>query len=94
MDSDGRLGCEEFVLAMHLCEQASTGIAPPTVLPSDLIPPSFRRGGRTSSRTTSISSQGSAPVDQDLASSISQSNKHVSILCIFLINFIFALRYI
>ncbi|KAJ8922264.1 hypothetical protein NQ315_004202 [Exocentrus adspersus] len=23
MDSDGRLGCEEFVLAMHLCEQAS-----------------------------------------------------------------------
>lgn len=58
MDSDGRLGCEEFVLAMHLCEQASLGTPPPTALPLDLIPPSFRRV----TRTASVSSQGSANV--------------------------------
>lgn len=69
MDSDGRLGCEEFVLAMHLCEQASLGNLPPTVLPSDLIPPSFRRVGRTAS----VSSQGSAPPDHDAGSNISQN---------------------
>lgn len=69
MDSDGRLGCEEFVLAMHLCEQAAIGNLPPTVLPADLIPPSFRRVGRTAS----ISSQGSAPQEQDAGSSVSQT---------------------
>ncbi|XP_056641885.1 intersectin-1-like isoform X1 [Diorhabda sublineata] len=70
MDSDGRLGCEEFVLAMHLCEQASLGHPPPTKLPPDLVPPSFRR-----TRTTSVSSQGSgAPVDQDPASTLLQQN--------------------
>lgn len=65
---DGRLGCEEFVLAMHLCEQASLGTPPPTKLPPDLVPPSFRR-----TRTTSVSSQGSAPADQDPASTLLQS---------------------
>lgn len=70
MDSDGRLGCEEFVLAMHLCEQAAIGNLPPTVLPPDLIPPSFRRGPRTAS----ISSQGSVhQIDQDPASTLPQS---------------------
>ncbi|XP_050500255.1 intersectin-1-like isoform X2 [Diabrotica virgifera virgifera] len=69
MDADGRLGCEEFVLAMHLCEQASLGHAPPSRLPPDLIPPSFRR-----TRTTSISSQGSAPIDQDPASTLLQNS--------------------
>ncbi|KAJ8949977.1 hypothetical protein NQ318_002386 [Aromia moschata] len=70
MDSDGRLGCEEFVLAMHLCEQASLGTPPPTKLPLDLIPPSFRRGARTAS----ISSQGSAAPDQDPASTLLQNS--------------------
>lgn len=66
MDSDGRLGCEEFVLAMHLCEQAAQGTAPPVTLPPDLIPPSFRRG----TRTNSVSSQGSGIVELDPASSL------------------------
>lgn len=66
MDSDGRLGCEEFVLAMHLCEQAAQGIQPPSPLPADLIPPSFRRGVRTAS----ISSQGSGQIEQDPASTL------------------------
>ncbi|CAH0548139.1 unnamed protein product [Brassicogethes aeneus] len=70
MDGDGRLGCEEFVLAMHLCEQAATGNLPPTKLPLDLVPPSFRKV-----RTSSVSSQGSAaPVDQDPASTLLQNS--------------------
>ncbi|XP_017772546.1 PREDICTED: intersectin-1 isoform X2 [Nicrophorus vespilloides] len=79
MDSDGRLGCEEFVLAMHLCEQASLGTMPPTALPPDMIPPSFRRMPRTVSRTASISSQGSgqpeAAVDLTLISQNSFEDK-------------------
>ncbi|XP_025833067.1 intersectin-1 isoform X2 [Agrilus planipennis] len=70
MDSDGRLGCEEFVLAMHLCEQAQQGIQPPTELPPDLIPPSFRKGPRTNS----VSSQGSAQPEQDPASTLLTSS--------------------
>lgn len=72
MDKDGRLGCEEFVLAMHLCEQAQTGIHPPTKLAQDLIPPSFRR----TARTASVSSQGSTVnADQDPASTLQQQGK-------------------
>ncbi|RXG67148.1 Intersectin-1 [Armadillidium vulgare] len=54
VDNDGRLSCEEFVLAMFLCEQAKAGKSVPSVLPADLIPPSLRR-----SRTSSIVSLGS-----------------------------------
>nr|XP_026483153.1 intersectin-2-like [Vanessa tameamea] len=43
LDSDGKLGCEEFVLAMYLCERATQGEQPPAKLPPDLIPPTFRR---------------------------------------------------
>ncbi|XP_034243922.1 intersectin-1 isoform X2 [Thrips palmi] len=43
MDSDGRLSCEEFVLALHLCDMAKAGEKIPAALPLDLIPPSFRR---------------------------------------------------
>lgn len=70
MDADGRLGCEEFVLAMHLCEAAQAGTPPPTKLPPEMIPPSFRR----TTRTASISSQGSnVHTDQDPASTLLQS---------------------
>lgn len=53
MDSDGRLGCEEFVLAMHLCDMATAGEAISPNLPVDLIPPTFRR-----QRQSSVSSIG------------------------------------
>ncbi|CAH0730867.1 unnamed protein product, partial [Brenthis ino] len=43
LDSDGKLGCEEFVLAMYLCERATQGEAVPAKLPIELIPPTFRR---------------------------------------------------
>ncbi|XP_015921274.2 intersectin-1 isoform X1 [Parasteatoda tepidariorum] len=55
IDGDGRLSCEEFVLAMHLAESVKSGEALPGVLPNDLIPPSHRR-----KRSTSIQSTGSA----------------------------------
>ena len=40
---DGRLSCDEFVLAMHLCDIARAGEKLPDVLTQELIPPSFRR---------------------------------------------------
>lgn len=72
MDTDGRLGCEEFVLAMYLCEMASQGDPIPTVLPADLVPPSFRKSSRhgsvsgvVSSRHGSVSSQGASVAESD-----------------------------
>lgn len=72
MDSDGRLGCEEFVLAMYLCDMAAQGDPIPTILPLELIPPSFRKGSRqgsitgvvAGSRHGSVSSQGVASVSE------------------------------
>ncbi|XP_026472159.1 intersectin-1 isoform X2 [Ctenocephalides felis] len=65
MDNDGKLGCDEFVLAMFLCDQALAGEKVPSVLPSSLIPPTFKRTllsrhnslvGQTASATGSPSS--------------------------------------
>ncbi|KAB7507401.1 Intersectin-1 [Armadillidium nasatum] len=80
VDNDGRLSCEEFVLAMFLCEQAKAGKSVPSVLPADLIPPSLRR-----SRTSSIVSLGSvgagtpgealSPTSAQLISDVSFENK-------------------
>ncbi|XP_032679451.1 intersectin-2 isoform X3 [Odontomachus brunneus] len=48
MDSDGRLGSEEFVLAMHLCDVAKAGEKILPTLPPELIPPTFRRQRQSS----------------------------------------------
>ncbi|XP_053622758.1 intersectin-2-like isoform X2 [Plodia interpunctella] len=48
LDCDGKLGCEEFVLAMYLCEKATQGEPVPAKLPPELIPPTFRRESVTS----------------------------------------------
>ncbi|XP_068627180.1 intersectin-1 [Battus philenor] len=48
LDADGKLGCEEFVLAMYLCERATHGDPVPAKLPPELIPPTFRRESVTS----------------------------------------------
>ncbi|CAG0883810.1 unnamed protein product [Darwinula stevensoni] len=45
VDGDGRLTCEEFVLAMHLTDVVKRGETLPVKLSLDLIPPSFRRPG-------------------------------------------------
>ncbi len=42
IDNDGKLTCEEFVLAMHLVDNAKMGQMPPAKLPPDLVPPSYR----------------------------------------------------
>ncbi|XP_026300046.1 intersectin-1 isoform X8 [Apis mellifera] len=60
MDSDGRLSCDEFVLAMHLCDIAKIGEKIPNTLPTELVPPAFRRQ-RQSSLT--LSQSGTENVD-------------------------------
>ncbi|KAK6622584.1 hypothetical protein RUM43_008426 [Polyplax serrata] len=42
-DSDGLINCEEFVLAMHLCDAAKEGRPVPSTLPVELVPPAQRR---------------------------------------------------
>jgi intersectin len=81
-DSDGRLGCEEFVLALYLCEMVATGKTLPAELPQDLIPPSFRKapsrhGSVVNSRHGSVSSQGNVSLhgDFDPALGMSQGKK-------------------
>ena len=49
VDGDGQLSCEEFVLALYLCEVTKAGAALPAVLPAKLIPPSQRRQSRSGS---------------------------------------------
>ncbi|CRL03448.1 CLUMA_CG016510, isoform A [Clunio marinus] len=79
-DADGRLGCEEFVLALYLCEMYMTGKQIPVELPADLIPPSFRKipsrhGSVVNSRHGSVSSQGAVSAhDIDAAAGMSQSS--------------------
>jgi intersectin len=71
LDADGRLTCEEFVLALYLCELYSTNKPVPTELPPELIPPTFRQIKNASSRTGSVvnsrhgsvSSQGAGEAD-------------------------------
>ncbi|XP_077973395.1 intersectin-1-like isoform X1 [Styela clava] len=43
IDKDGKLTQEEFVLAMHLTDQAKSGAILPNLLPPNLMPPSYRR---------------------------------------------------
>lgn len=69
-DADGKLGCEEFVLALYLCEMVATGKPIPAELPPELIPPSFRKmpsrhGSVANSRHGSVSSQGAVSTHSD-----------------------------
>lgn len=57
MDADGKLSCEEFVLAMHLCDLARSGEKIPVPLPPDLIPPTLRR-----QRQNSVNSEQGDPL--------------------------------
>lgn len=82
MDTDGRLGCEEFVLAMYLCDMALQGDPIPTTLPPDLVPPSFRKSSRhgsitgiVSSRHGSVSSQGATVAESDPSAGLPGQSK-------------------
>ncbi|XP_058980761.1 intersectin-1 isoform X2 [Musca domestica] len=78
LDTDGRLSCDEFILAMFLCDKAMNGEKIPATLPADWIPPSFRKnksrqgsvsgpisrpGSQPGSRHASVSSQGAGDAD-------------------------------
>lgn len=84
MDSDGRLGCEEFVLAMYLCDMAAQGDPIPAKLPPDLVPPTFRKGvsrhgsivGVGSSRHGSVSSQGASVAESDPSAGLPGQSKY------------------
>ncbi|XP_017082491.1 intersectin-2 isoform X3 [Drosophila eugracilis] len=77
IDGDGRLNCDEFILAMFLCEKAMGGEKIPVTLPQDWVPPNLRKiksrpgsvsgvvsrpGSQPASRHASVSSQGGAGV--------------------------------
>nr|XP_016936173.1 intersectin-2 isoform X2 [Drosophila suzukii] len=81
IDGDGRLNCDEFILAMFLCEKAMGGEKIPVTLPQDWVPPNLRKiksrpgsvsgvvsrpGSQPASRHASVSSQGGVgAVDAD-----------------------------
>lgn len=64
VDSNGRLTCEEFVLAMHLCELAKAGEPLPASLPYELVPPSHRRKATRSASVISAGGVLSGPVTE------------------------------
>ncbi|XP_037882780.1 intersectin-1 isoform X1 [Glossina fuscipes] len=72
LDCDGRLSCEEFILAMFLCDKAMNGEKIPPALPVDWIPPSFRK---SKSRQSSISGPGSRPGSQPVSRHASVSSQ-------------------
>lgn len=63
VDADGRLTCEEFVLAMHLIDKAKNDEPLPTKLPPDYIPPSYRRSSVHSLSHSSSAEDNSAEMD-------------------------------
>lgn len=92
VDGDGRLSCDEFILAMFLCEKAMAGEKIPVTLPLDWVPPSLRKiksrpgsvsgvssrpGSQPASRHTSVSSQG-AISDADPAAGLPQSKQEIT----------------
>ena len=43
IDHDGKLSCDEYVLAMHLADMSRGGQPLPAKLPPDLVPPKYRQ---------------------------------------------------
>ncbi|XP_054653972.1 intersectin-1 isoform X5 [Dunckerocampus dactyliophorus] len=71
IDQDGKLTAEEFILAMHLIDMAMSGLPLPPVLPSDYLPPTFRRV-----RSDSVQSdQKSVPEEAEEEAESSQEKK-------------------
>jgi hypothetical protein len=58
VDGDGQLSCEEFVLALHLCELTKAGNPLPATLPPKLIPPTQRRASLASLGSGGLGSGG------------------------------------
>lgn len=62
IDGDGQLTCEEFVLAMYLCDSAKAGKEIKSPLPPELLPPTFVKKSRQNSITSPGSVENGAPV--------------------------------
>ena len=62
MDVDGRLSCDEFILAMHLCDMARAGDKVPDVLPPELKPPQVRRGSIVAAGAAAGAAQVTSPL--------------------------------
>nr|NP_001246118.1 dynamin associated protein 160, isoform D [Drosophila melanogaster]AFH03792.1 dynamin associated protein 160, isoform D [Drosophila melanogaster] len=91
IDGDGRLNCDEFILAMFLCEKAMAGEKIPVTLPQEWVPPNLRKiksrpgsvsgvvsrpGSQPASRHASVSSQsGVGVVDADPTAGLPGQNK-------------------
>lgn len=66
VDADGRLTCEEFVLAMHLIDRARMNEVLPTKLSLDLVPPSYRRTSTSGTLSHTSSVEDNPPEMSDL----------------------------
>ncbi|XP_075677033.1 dynamin associated protein 160 isoform X2 [Dermatophagoides pteronyssinus] len=76
VDTDGRLTCEEFVLAMYLVDKAKRQESLPAKLPPDLVPPSYRRSGSgTLSHTSSLDDPSSEHNDLSMGNKSSFEDK-------------------
>ncbi|CAE1260660.1 unnamed protein product [Acanthosepion pharaonis] len=64
VDSDGKLSCDEFCIALHLIEVARTGQPLPNKLPPSLHPGNMSRGSRSSSLSGPSGSQPGTPGPQ------------------------------
>ncbi|CAI9736025.1 intersectin-1 isoform X8 [Octopus vulgaris] len=64
VDSDGKLSCDEFCIAMHLIDVARTGQPLPAKLPPSLHPSTSNRGSRSSSLSGPSGSQPGTPGPQ------------------------------
>lgn len=68
IDSDGQLSREEFILALHLTNHVRSGKPLPSELPSELVPPSYRRTSSVSSSSSiqpAVSSSAPVPIPTD-----------------------------
>jgi hypothetical protein len=70
---DGRLSCDEFVLAMHLCDVVRAGDKLPDVLPQELVPPTFRRPSLPVTAGSLISPKGASTPESNAQSLIASS---------------------
>lgn len=73
IDMDGRLSCDEFVLAMHLCDVVRAGDKLPEILPQDLVPPNFRRPSLPATAGSLVSPKGASTPESTMQGSIATS---------------------
>lgn len=74
-DKDGRLSCDEFVIAMHLIEKAKSGLNLPRTLPAELYPGPTKYNTVDRRTTSSAKSTAERKVCNVLAVLLSKTNR-------------------